>query len=76
MTASVLAWGQRRFFLQTSFPKCNFVALHDYDLAFFIALVIIVLIIDIFLLFCLHVECLRNVERNFIGVKEISSQHK
>ena len=75
MTASVLAWGQRRFFSRQAFQSATSL-LYDYDLALFIALDIIVLIIDIFLLFCLHVECLRNVERNFIGVKEIPSQHK
>ena len=75
MTASVLAWGQRRFFSRQA-VQSETSLLYYYDLAFFLALVIIVLIIDISLLFCLHVECLRNVERNFIGVQEIPSQHK
>lgn len=75
MTASVLAWGQRRFFSLQAFQSATSL-LYNYDLAFFLALVIIALIIDFFLLFCLHVDCLRNVERNFIGVQEIPSQHK
>ena len=75
MTASVLAWGHRRFFSLQAFQSATSL-LYNYDLAFFLALVIIALIIDIFLLFCLHVDCLRNVERNFIGVQEIPSQHK